>query len=66
MNLQRDKKNIIKYPSQMLKSFEVTVYEWIDNLNFTINPKECLDNFDEYIKIAKERFLEAGWVETAK
>jgi hypothetical protein len=61
MNPQRDRKNIIKYPPEMLKSFEVCDYEWIDNLNFTIDPKECLDNFEEYVKIAKERFLEAGW-----
>ncbi|MEC5146973.1 DUF2528 domain-containing protein [Chitinophaga sp. 212800010-3] len=36
-------------------------YEWIDNLNFTINPEDCLKNADEYISIAKEMFLNAGW-----
>lgn len=36
-------------------------YEWIDNLNFTINPEECLENAEEYISVAKEMFLDAGW-----
>jgi hypothetical protein len=42
-------------------TFEVLAYEWIDNLCFTIDPKECLDNPDEYIKIANKLFLEEGW-----
>ncbi|WP_020597832.1 hypothetical protein [Spirosoma panaciterrae] len=58
---QRDKRRIINYSSDRLQSFEVVMYEWIDNLNFTINPRECLDNADEYIDIAKAKFLESGW-----
>ena len=61
MNQQRDKKNIIKYPPETLRTFEVFGYQWIDNLCFTIDPKECLDNSDEYIKIAKELFLKEDW-----
>ncbi|MGB4774257.1 MAG: hypothetical protein WBP45_03725, partial [Daejeonella sp.] len=36
-------------------------YEWIDNLNFTLKPEECLNNPEEYIRIAKELFLNEGW-----
>ena len=61
MNSQRDKKTIINYPPSILKTFEVFAYEWIDNLCFTIDPKDCLDHPEEYLKIANDRFLEAGW-----
>lgn len=61
MSTQRDKKKIINYPPETLRSFKVIMYEWIDNLNFTIPPEECLINADDYINIAKEMFLEAGW-----
>ncbi|WP_262922384.1 hypothetical protein [Chitinophaga filiformis] len=40
MNTQRDKSKIITYPPEALRSFRVEAYEWIDNLNFTIDPEE--------------------------
>ncbi len=55
------KSEIIDYPPEQLKEFEIMAYEWIDNLNFTINPKDCIENADEYISIAKQRFLDDGW-----
>lgn len=61
MNSQRDKSKIITYPPEALRTFSVAAYEWIDNLNFTISPQECLKNAEEYINIAKELFLDAGW-----
>ena len=61
MNSQRDKTKIIDYSPEELEAFEVYSYEWIDNLNFTLNPEDCLLNPEEYIKVVKERFLEAGW-----
>ncbi|OIN57389.1 hypothetical protein [Arsenicibacter rosenii] len=61
MNWQRDKKRIITYSPDKLQAFEVIMYEWIDNLNFTIDPKECIDNAGEYIAVVKGTFLEAGW-----
>ncbi len=61
VNSQRDKKKIINYPPETLKTFNVSGYEWIDNLCFTIDPAECLDNAADYIKIAKRRFVKAGW-----
>jgi len=61
MNSQRDKKQIISYPPETLRTFAVYSYEWIDNLNFTLDPKDCLENPDDYIDIAKDMFLEAGW-----
>lgn len=38
---ERDKKKIIDYPAERL-TFNVTSYEWIDNLCFTISPEECM------------------------
>ena len=63
MDSQRNKKDIIQYPPETLRTFEVSNYMWIDNLCFTIDPKKCLDNADEYIEIVKELFLddEDGW-----
>ena len=61
MNSQRDKSKIINYPPETLRTFEVMAYEWIDNLCFTIDPKECLSNSDQYVKTAKELFLQEGW-----
>jgi hypothetical protein len=61
MSSQRDKSKIITYPPETLRTFNVEAYEWIDNLNFTISPEECLENADEYSNIAKEIFLDAGW-----
>ncbi|WP_299435614.1 hypothetical protein [uncultured Aquimarina sp.] len=55
------KTEIIDYSPASLKDFELLMYEYIDNLHFTLNPKECLKNADEYIAIAKERFLKSGW-----
>lgn len=56
-----DKKEIIDYPPSQLKEFEVTSYECIDNLHFTMNPAECLENAEEYISIVKQRFIQNGW-----
>jgi hypothetical protein len=61
MATQRNKKTIINYPPSTLKTFEVLPYQWIDNLCFTIDPKDCLDNAEEYIKIVNEMLLEEGW-----
>ena len=60
-DIQRDKRWIINYPAETLRTFKVVMYEWIDNLNFTIRPGDCLANAGEYISVAKEMFLEAGW-----
>ncbi|SFN49536.1 hypothetical protein SAMN05428949_3031 [Chitinophaga sp. YR627] len=61
MNTQRDKSKIITYPPETLRSFSVEAYQWIDNLNFTIDPAACLNNPEEYLSIARELFLDAGW-----
>ena len=61
MAFTRTIKEIIQYPPEALDSFELILYEWIDNLNFTLDPKDYLDNADAYIQKAKERFLHAGW-----
>ena len=55
------KQEIIDYPAEKLKEFGIMSYECIDNLHFTLNPKECVENADEYISIAKQRFLEERW-----
>ncbi len=56
-----EKNEIIKYPPEDLKTFTVDCYEWIDNLNFTLKPSECIANYKDYIEIAKQMFLDAGW-----
>lgn len=55
------KENMIDYEPIALKDFHLYAYEWIDNLNFTINPSDVLTGAAEYIDIAKKRFLEEGW-----
>ncbi len=55
------KSDVIDYSPELLNDFEVLMYEYIDNLHFTLKPNECLENADEYISIAKERFLKEGW-----
>jgi hypothetical protein len=61
MNTQRDKKKIIEYEAKMLRTYKVSSYEWIDNLCFTLKVSECVPNAENYISIAKELFLNAGW-----
>jgi hypothetical protein len=61
MGYTRTIKEIITYSPAELDTFELICYEWIDNLNFTLNPKEYVENSDAYIQKAKERFLKAGW-----
>lgn len=61
MNSQRDKKQVIQYPQETLRTFVVYSYEWIDNLNFTLDPKECLENPNDYTDIVKDLFLDTGW-----
>jgi hypothetical protein len=54
-------KQIIDYPSTQLETFYQYTYEWIDNLNFALNPEDCLENADDYIEIATKIFLKMGW-----
>ncbi|GGA82115.1 hypothetical protein [Puia dinghuensis] len=58
---QKDKKRIITYGPSDLRNFEVLAYEWIDNLCFTIDPAECLENAEEYLAVVRELFLTEGW-----
>lgn len=61
MPFTRSINEIINYPPSDLEAFELIVYEWIYNLNFTLNPNDHLENAADYIYIAKQRFLKAGW-----
>ncbi|MGE7775121.1 hypothetical protein ACQKLP_10380 [Chitinophaga sp. NPDC101104] len=61
MAFYRDKQRVIDYPPEKLRDFHSFRYEWIDNLNFTLTPEECLDDPAPYISIAREMFLEVGW-----
>lgn len=61
MGFSRPISQIITYPPSKLNSFELIWYEWIDNLNFTLNPNDHLDNSEEYIEVARQRFLSNGW-----
>lgn len=55
------KDDIIDYPATDLYGFSLCMYEWIDNLHFTLSPAECLHEPSEYIEIASKLFKEAGW-----
>jgi len=61
MAFSRKINEIIKYPPKDLNQFELIMYEWIDNLNFTLDPSNHLKNSEEYIQTAKSIFLKAGW-----
>ncbi len=55
-------KEVISYGPEELKECRVYGFEWIDNLHFLQRPETFLGNrAPDYIAIAKERFLEAGW-----
>ncbi len=55
------KSAMIAYPSEKLQDFACTTYEYIDNLNFLLDPYDCLDNVEDYLEVASQRFLEEGW-----
>jgi hypothetical protein len=61
MSFTIDKTKVITYPPSALRDFYVYGYEWIDNLNFVRPLREFIAEPDEYVQIAKERFLAAGW-----
>jgi hypothetical protein len=56
------KEQVIRYRPDTLRACDARIYEWIDDLWFTRSPEEFLPhNATEYVEIARERFLEAGW-----
>jgi hypothetical protein len=61
MSFTIDKTKVITYPPSALRDFHVYGYEWIDNLNFVRPLREFIADPGEYVQIAKERFLAAGW-----
>lgn len=61
MSYSIEKSQMIDYSPETLRDFVVKPYEWIDNLNFTLSPYDCLDDAEHYINIVKELFLEEGW-----
>ncbi|WP_188316157.1 hypothetical protein [Chitinophaga agrisoli] len=52
---------IITYPPEALKSFKLIMYEWVDNLDFALDPAAYLPQAAEYVAVAHELFYEAGW-----
>ncbi len=60
-SIKRDE--IVTYPAEALRQFEVYGYEWIDDLWFCRAPEEILGaKAPDYVAVAKEIFLEAGWM----
>jgi hypothetical protein len=57
------KNQIINYQPEKLNSFHVYMYEWIDNVHFTLDPAECLSEPTKYLDIVQKMFLkgEDGW-----
>ncbi len=56
-----NKSQLIDYSPEALRSFHVYMYEWIDNLHFTRDPAEFVDDPSAYLAVAGELFREAGW-----
>lgn len=52
-----NKKDMINYPAKDLDTFYLYTFEWIDNLNFTLKPSDCLDNFEEYEEYASKKIF---------
>lgn len=53
---------VVKYTPEAIWTFEVYGYEWIDDLWFTHPPSDFLgDRAGEYVAVARQRFLQAGW-----
>jgi hypothetical protein len=61
MSFTIDKTKIITYPPSALCEFHVYGFEWIDNLHFVRPLREFIADPREYVRLARERFLEAGW-----
>ena len=61
MSFTIDKTKVIAYPASALRDFHVYGYEWIDNLHFVRPLREFIADPTEYVQVAKERFLAAGW-----
>ncbi|CAM2891057.1 hypothetical protein RHDE110596_05785 [Prescottella defluvii] len=51
----------IDYPPSALCDFTVTGYEWNDNLRFTFDPGEFVQDVEDYLATARRRFTDAGW-----
>ncbi len=60
-----DKRKVIDYPPDRLREFHLYIFEWIDNLHFIESAEVFISSFGEqsaeYLRIVRERFLEAGW-----
>jgi hypothetical protein len=52
---------VIDYPPELLNSFHLYAYEWIDNLQFIPPPKYFIADPTKYLSIARKRFIEGGW-----
>lgn len=61
MSYSISKEDIINYPAQDLYQFHAYMFEWIDNLNFTLDPCDVLSDANSYIDTAKHLFSEMGW-----
>lgn len=53
--------SVIDYSPEVMNSFPVYAYEWIDNLNFVLCPDRFLDDPAAHIAAARKAFLRAGW-----
>lgn len=43
-----EKEEMIDYLPEALREMEVKPYQWIDNLNFTLSPYDCLADAESY------------------
>jgi hypothetical protein len=55
------KSALIDYPPEAMKGFTVYGFAWIDNLHFLQPPERFIEEPEQYVAGARNRFLEAGW-----
>ena len=61
MSFTIDKAKVITYPPDALRDFQVYGFEWIDNLHFVRPLRDFLADPRDYVRVARECFLRAGW-----
>jgi len=61
-------KPVIDYPPEALRTFRLYTYEWIDNLDFLLDPRDQLppEKVENYLRIVHGIFKAAGWEETGE
>ena len=60
------KNQVIPYPPEILKTFHVTSYEWIDNLHFIQDPLNYVADVEPYLELRKQSSWKLDGMELEK